>query len=255
MATPAGTPPLLDHPATGSILSSFHPFGVLHAGAVVVGALLVLAVVWAGRRAQRHGHEERVRAGWIGASLVVQAASIIYYALPANLDLSESLPLHVCDLAGPIAIAALWTRVRILRTLLYFWGIGLSSQAFFTPVLEAPYGLETLRFWLFFGTHLQIVGSAVYDLAVLRFRPAMPDFVRGSLVTMGYVGVMLPLNIATGWNYGYVGQTTPANPTPLDLLGTWPLRLLWLALICHGVFLLMTLVWRLAPRTPSPRDS
>ncbi|MDX2130491.1 MAG: TIGR02206 family membrane protein [Planctomycetota bacterium] len=247
--------------ATGSMLTEFHPFGALHALAAGVAAGVMVLLVVAGRWAQRRGREDRVRAGWIGASVVVQGASAVYYVVPPNLVPAESLPLHICDLAGWIAVAALATRWRIMRTLLYFWGIGLSTQAFFTPVLGDEFGVASLRFWLFFGTHLQIVGSAVYDIAVLGYRPRMKDFLAGSMVTMGYVAVLIPLNMATGWNYAYVGQSKPENPTPIDLLGPWPLRLVWMALIVHGLFGVMTLAWRvrrrrrvMSPAAPMPRS-
>jgi len=231
-----------------SVLDHFRPFGLLHAAAASVATLLTLCLCAAGRRATYRRDEPLVRAGWIGASVVIQAANIIYYVIPPNLDLSESLPLHVCDLAGPLAIAALWTQSRPWRALLYFWGIGLCTQAYFTPVLEEPWGLGTLRFWLFFGTHFQIIASALYDLIVLRFRPTWGDFVRGVCMSVAYVLAMVLLDAATGWNYGYVGPTRPNNPTIIDHLGPYPWRVVYLSIIVTFAFAALTLPWRLLAR-------
>src|SRR5690349_1772419 len=64
-------------------------------------------------------------------------ASIIvnwWWLRPTNFVIQRSLPLQLCDLAGIIAPFALLTHARWLRTLLHFWGLGLSSQWMFSTV-------------------------------------------------------------------------------------------------------------------------
>lgn len=40
------------------------------------------------------------------------------------------------------------------------------------------------------------------------------------------------------------GRSIPDNPTPLDLLGPWPLRILWMVLLVSALFAAMTLPGR-----------
>jgi hypothetical integral membrane protein (TIGR02206 family) len=175
-----------------------------------------------------------------------QAFAVVYWLLPANFRLDQGLPLHLCDLAAWVAPLALWTQRRWLRALLYFWGIGLSTQAFFTPVLEEGYG--DIRYWLFFVGHTQIVGSAIYDAAVLGFRPRLRDMLTASLVTLAWIAAITPLNVAFDLNYGYVGNQPTDKPTLIDALGAWPLRVLWLILLGQLAFLLIYIPWPLAQR-------
>jgi hypothetical protein len=58
--------------------------------------------------------------------------------MPGHLRWDKSLPLHICDLTRLLVPVALWTNHRAARAMLYFWGLGLSSQAFITWCRLAP---------------------------------------------------------------------------------------------------------------------
>src|SRR5882724_2688669 len=115
----------------------FRPFSLTHA--IVIVAFIVCCSIAIGY-ARGHRDTTDLRRGerrfaWInfGVWLLVQAWTM----LPRNFVFKTALPLHVCDLASPIAtIAMLRPDWRVARTMLYFWGIGLCTQAFFTPELE-----------------------------------------------------------------------------------------------------------------------
>lgn len=171
----------------------------------------------------------------LGVVVLTQATNLTYFALPAQRDLAQSLPLHLCDVAGLLAIATLLLpRVRVLPMLLFAWGIGLSTQAFVTPVV--PTGPTTFRFHLFFASHLSIVGPAIFVVASRLFRPRPSDVLGSFALTALYGGLMILLNTQTGWNYGYVGNTTPDKPTIIDALGPWPFRLLPLGAIILAIY-------------------
>jgi uncharacterized membrane protein YwaF len=46
------------------------------------------------------------------------------------------------------------------------------------------------------------------------------------------------------WNYGFVGPSTPEQPTPVDSLGPYPRRLVWMSLLGCVVFVVLWLPWR-----------
>ena len=163
---------------------------------------------------------------------------------PSVYQPSWSLPLHLCDvtiLAVPIALGTCW---RPARAVAYFWGIGLSSQGLFTPdLLDGP---ARLGFWLFWANHFAVVGGAIYDVAARGYRPAWKDF--GVAVGLGaaYVAVILPFDILTGLNYGYLGRTAPGQPTLVDVLGPWPGRVAVMAGLAIGVMVILVLPWEIA---------
>lgn len=221
----------------------FRPFTALHLVTAGVGLALMATSSWLGVRWRRTPRELRLRMAWVWAVFAVQVAALVYFMRPP-VDYTTSLPFHICDLAGWIAAFALLTQRRWLRVMLYYWGIGLSTQAFITPILRGEgSGYATLYFWAFWGQHLTIVGSAVYDVVVLGFRPTWRDFGTAVGLSSVWVGSMFVFNRIFGTNYAFVGPTRPENPTIIDRLGDYPLRVLWLALIVTAGFAVFTAVW------------
>lgn len=228
------------------MLTTFHPFTPLHyatAGALFV-AMAGAAVM--GRKWKNTLRERKFRRTWAWSIIGWQVMYVAYWARPSHFNIAESLPLQLCDVAAWIAPLALLTQKRWLRAVLYFWAIGLSTQAFFTPVLGEDHGISHPRFWFFWIGHTQIVGSAIYDVVVLDFRPRFKDFLLGVLANMALFAVVMPINLAFGVNYGFVGDVKPEQPTLIDRLGPWPLRIVWIVLLVHSIMLALWLVWPLS---------
>lgn len=225
---------------------AFHLLVLLAGVAAVVGAC-VLGRRWAGRRA-----EKTLRFTWVGFTIVWQTFAVAWF-LVWDYDLATSLPLQLCDIAAWIAPLALLTQLRVLRAILYFWGIGLSTQAFITPITTDGFG--HVGFWIFWLGHLQIVGSAIYDVAVLGYRPRFADLVSVVLISFGYLALVLVVNELTGGNYGYVGRATPRTLTIVDRLGPWPARVIWIGLIVQAVLFAAWAVWPAVDRLSRLRQA
>lgn len=217
-------------------MEGFQPFSVLHGVAFAGCALVVWTVSAVGRRLRSTAAERPFRRGLGWAAAVVWCASQAWWLAPANFDWARSLPLHLCDLTGLVAAIALLTDRRLFGTLLYFWGIVLSSQGLLTPTLTQ--GPDSPVFWLFWITHTVNVGLAVFEVAAGRFVPSRRDLIVAIGVTGAFTAAAVVLNLLTGWNYAYVGRETAPQPTALDLLGPWPWRLLSLSALgmCGFVF-------------------
>ena len=182
-----------------------------------------------------------------------------WWLYPAHIEPGNSLPIQLCDLAALSAALAFLTGKRIFRALLYFWGIGLSTQGFITPTTE--HGPEHGEFWMHWINHGAVVGAAVYDLIVRRYRPTWRDWRTAIIVSLVYLTLIFLLNMIQGWNYAFVGNHKPEQPTLIDHLGAWPLRVLWIALIAAGAMTLLMIPWEIArlrsartPRKEPPTD-
>lgn len=208
--------------------------------------LLMALLCVAGRRLKRRGGEPVLRAVVAGLTLLAWAVMQTVYFWPGHYDPAVSWPLHVCDIAAVLGPLAVLTRQRVLLAVLYFWGIGLTSQAFITPVLSTDHGPGSIWYWLFWSNHTIVVGLAVYALVVLGYRPRFGDL----LATLGFTGtwvaVVLPLNIAYGWNYGYLSPELPGATTLLNALGDWPGRLFKMYAIVGVGFVMLWLPWAIA---------
>jgi hypothetical integral membrane protein (TIGR02206 family) len=224
----------------------FRPFTLLHIVCVAVAVVIWIALVGGARRRRGRptGDSLRRATGW--TILISAAASTIYELAPHQWNVDASLPLHLCDLAWWVSGAALiWPR-RALQALLYYWGIGLSSEAFITPTLQ--YGPSTFEFWSFWVCHTQILAGSFLVIGAYGFRPSWRDCARTVIVTTLIFAAVTGVNLLVGSNYCFSAPATPGTPTVLDLLGPWPLRLLWTAVVVIALFVVMTVpfTWRRA---------
>lgn len=230
-------------------LEPFRPFTREHVIAVAWTFGLMTFVVAAGLRARGRGAEPRVALAWSIFGIAVNVWSLVYWFWPGIFNVQESLPLQLCDLAALLAPLALLRPKPWARALMYFWGIGLSTQAFLTPTLRIPYpDQEYFLFWLI---HTVIVGTAFYDIIVRGFRPKLRDYLIAVGVSVVLTFAMFGLNILIKSNYWYVGDTRPDNPTIIDKLGPWPQRVFTLSGIVIVLFSGLLGIGRLLPRASS----
>ncbi len=190
----------------------------------------------AAARGRSELHERRIRIGWIACVIIVQMLIQVWSLTGDRLDVTRSLPLHFCDVAPWIGIAALLTRNRTMCAITYYWSFGLSIWAYIMPVLTA--GPETLAFWAHWVGHTQTIATGAYIVVVDRYRPSVRSMLIAAAVTVVYSLAMVPVNLALDADYTYVGRDSPASP-----LGPWPWRIAVL-LICEvAMFALLTLPW------------
>jgi len=220
--------------------TEFINHSALHYLTVAVCFAFMLFFCWGAVRLRRRSipAERRLRVTWAIIVAISQFSFTIFWATGDRYDIRLSLPLHLCDIAGFIAPFALVFSARLPRALLYFWGLGLSVCAYIAPVLTK--GPSEPEFWVFWISHTQIVGSALYILWVTRYRPDWPDTVRVIGILVVYGAAMALINNAIGANYAFVGPTHAEYPAPFDDVGPWPGRVV---LILAVEALLMMLLW------------
>lgn len=227
-------------------MSRFESFGVLHllsiSGLVLaIGALCMAGWRLGGTRAGRRF--ELAVAACIGALWLAYAGHDVY---TGQFDLRYSLPLQFCDLSAAVAALSFATPSRALHSLAWFWGIGLGTQAVFTPDLSG--GPGTLEFWAFWAYHVAVVGAGVYAVTVRRFRPRWPDLRFAAGLGVAWAILMFLIDAAFGLNYGYFGRSDPGQPTLLDFLGPWPLRCLFMVMLGVTAMTLLWLPWWIVSR-------
>lgn len=229
-----------------AIMETFKPFSLTHA-AVLVGFVTLTTFTVMLRRRWR----DTPRAGLLDRSLAA-LAFVAYLVvntwplLPRHFDWSWSLPLHMCDLVTLCVPFALATRYPPARALLYFWGLGLSTQGLITPDLQD--GPARVGFWMFWLAHYSVIGGAVYDVAARGYRPTWKDYRTSLLAGLAYIAVVLPLDVHLGVNYGYVGPAKPGQPTIVDALGPWPWRVGVMIVLGAAATALLMLPWEIARR-------
>jgi hypothetical integral membrane protein (TIGR02206 family) len=212
------------------------PFHLLMIGAVAVLSILVVQI---GRRS--HASERIARI--IGfALLATWVVYNVYYFQPAVFAWERSLPLHVCDILALLTAVILLKPIPIGRGVVCLSAIPLASQAILTPT--GDHNPAAWRFWLYWVLHTGIIAGALFDVIVRRYTPTLRDYVTVVVVDIAYVAVLLPIDIAYRWNYGYIGDAVADGRTVVDVLGPWPLRVFIMTAIVMSVQLLMLIAVR-----------
>ena len=221
----------------------FRPFTLTHALALATIAALIWLLVATAQRVDT-GRRMRLERTLASANILFWIAAHGWWMLPPRFDPATSLPLHMCHVAQLLASVMLLAPRPWLRAIVYFWGIGLCTQALLTPSLrEAP---TSLWFWAFWLEHGMLQAIAVYDLVVRRYRPTWRDYASACAAAVVYLAVVLPIDIALQTDYGFVGEPKPENPSILDLLGPWPQRLIAIVALVAAAMAVLMVPWEIA---------
>ncbi len=225
----------------------FHPFSREHFVTVAIGALVVAALLVAGKRGGRARTLSTVLLAFANlASYPLSQAAWLSLGKPMELD--NILPLHLCDIAAITAGFALLTKRPLLCSLTYFWGLAATFQALLTPAITM--GFPEWPFIMFFVQHFAIVATALYLPIVEGWRPQQP-FWKSPLEVYGwsviYLIFALGVNSLLKTNFGFASRP-PDNPSLIDHLGPWPWYLFAMQAIAVTLFLLLALPFARKPR-------
>src|SRR3954463_15878433 len=171
----------------------------MHAWVVVAFVVVTIAAGLLGRFrfSPRRLLVERI-VGWSSLLLFVAINHELWLDTQRFLA-KRSLPLHLCDLTLLLMPLVLALNCRPARVILYYFGLGLSTQGFITPDLHE--GPAHWPFWSFWFLHFLVVGTSIYDVAARGFRPTWRDLRFAIMVSLGYVAILMPIDAIFGWNY------------------------------------------------------
>jgi hypothetical integral membrane protein (TIGR02206 family) len=203
----------------------------LVATATAAIALTVLVRRWSAARDPVRAALAAVLLGGVTAYLVAESQA-------GRLSAWDFLPFHLCDFAIFVAAFALVSKSRAASEVLWFWSLSGTVLAMVTPDVSGAF--PEWRWLVYFAMHGAVVVSAVVLVVGLglRPRPGAPWRVFGW--TLLYAAVVAAFDWVSGANFLYL-RAKPAEPTPLDWFGPWPLYLVVAALIGLALFhLLMT---------------
>ena len=206
----------------------------------------IVAMCWIGRTLHGTPGGRRYETGLSVGVWVLWFAYQAYDFSRHGWDPRHTLPLQMCDFAAIVAALVFARPTRGLQSVAYFWGLALSSQAIITPDLVG--GPSSLSFWAFWLYHLFVVGAGIYVVAVQRFRPVWKDLRFALLMGVLYTAATFIVDAMFDLNYGYLGRGAPSRPTLLDVLGPWPLRVMFMVLLGAAAMTLLWLPWLLLSR-------
>lgn len=224
-------------------LEGFEMFTVSH----VIVLFIIFSISWGlyffRRPIQESSYRNKIRIIMAILLILSEVFLQIWYITNGVWSLQRSLPLHLCSMAIILGPVMLITRKYRLYEILYFWGIGGTTQAILTPDLW--YGFPHFIFFQYFIAHSLIVFSCLWMTFIEGFRPTLTSVARAFLYTNLYAAFVLIVNILIGSNYLYILHK-PDKPTILDFLQPWPWYLVQLEIIALMVCFLCYLPFMIA---------
>jgi len=203
------------------------------------------------------GHRLRGRPGqvWISRALaltilVCLGGMQVVMLLPAHFEVGRSLPLQICDIAGMIAIYALWTERRWAFGLVYYWGLSATLLAMVTPDLN--HGFPHFAFLLFYFGHGAVVVAAIYLCWGIGLRPDWRLYRLAVVVTIAYAIGIFVVNAILDTNFFCINRKPPPG-TMLDYFGPYPMHILVSASIALSAWAALTWPWQLLATRRQPR--
>lgn len=222
-------------------IGRMQPYGFAHIAALVFTVAAAVLLVVAARRVRGTPLEHRALAvaGWF--MLVTSVAWIGWEMLPDNWDVERSLPFHLSDALRIITSLALITRSGWAIVVSYYWGLTLNIQSVLTPDLSYAHlvPLEYAEYWF---VHIVALLTPIVFVWGLGYRPTWRGYGFSFLATLVWAGVAGTVNALSGTNYMYLAHA-PQGPSALDLLGPWPLYILWEIALVASVWALITWPW------------
>jgi hypothetical integral membrane protein (TIGR02206 family) len=146
------------------------------------------------------------------------------------------LPLHLCSLSAYLTAWMLITRAQRVYEVVYFWGLGGTTQALLTPDLVQ--GFPSAAYLLFFLGHGLVIVGVLYATIVFGLRPYAASILRVAALTLALASGVFFVNLWLGTNFLYL-MDKPERPSLLDWFGPWPWY--WLGLIGVGLLSLLAL--------------
>ena len=177
-----------------------------------------------------------------------EAAWWVWLGTHGTWSTSYALPFQLCDVAGIVSAAALWTRLPLLVELTYFWGLAGTANGLITPDVSDPF--PTFGFIQYFIAHGTIVAAALLLVVGLRLAPRRGAVMRVFGLTVGLLVLDAGVNLVSGGNYMYL-RHAPGAHSLLDVLGPWPWYIVAAAGLALAIFGVLDLPFMAARRNPA----
>ena len=233
------------HPESFAMQDIFSPFSWVHLLVIVLSLLSWGGLLWWARRSGSRDAAYVLRLGLAAFILATNLFWTYYKFRPERWNPDSSWPLHLCDfawMAGVISLLTAKGEGALIHELTFFWGIGLSTQAYFTPTLRD--GPALIDFWMFWLAHWQIVALPLLNVLAFGMRPSLAGARRSIVVTILLAAPITVVNLLADTPYFFTGKGSPDNPTMIDHLGPWPWRLITLTAIVSMWFLILAFIFR-----------
>ena len=214
----------------------FQLFGASHVIALLVIVVFNLWIVYLSKR----GNTRVLTVIRYSLAAVLIIDEILWHIWNYSIGqwtIQTMLPLHLCSVFVFLSAIMLVTRNYQIYEFAYFLGIAGATQALLTPD-AGIYGFPHFRFFQVMISHGSIVTAAIFMTFVDGYRPYRKSITRVLIGTNIYMLIVAIINTFIGSNYLYIAHK-PETASLMDVLGPWPIYIIFIELI--GVIFVLLL--------------
>lgn len=216
----------------------FVKFGASHLLTIFIFIVLGISLVFLGQKLKTRDSKRRLLIYFTAFLFISQILKVFIRLALGNFDITEDLPLHLCNVLPLLLIFPYFFDNRQLWAILFFWVMAGTFQAVFTPTLIEEYPhYEFFRYWI---VHCGLVIAALYPIFVLGYRLVFKDIFWSWLCLNIMALLITPFNLFFNANYLYL-RAKPIGTTIYDLLGPWPWYILSIEFLIWPLFGLLYL--------------
>jgi hypothetical integral membrane protein (TIGR02206 family) len=199
---------------------AFQHFDLAHWA--VLAAIPALALLLAGISRKKPTLLLPLARGFAVTLLALEIAWFVRIQL-YDFKLTHFLPLQLSDASILLTVFTAWTMKPWAFDVLYYWGLTAVPLAMITPDVREPFpAAYTVLFFLLHGLVVVIV---LYLLWSGTLRPRPGSLWRSFAVLNLFFVFVVAANWLLGTNFMYLMEK-PAQPSPLDYMGPWPVYIL-----------------------------
>lgn len=158
----------------------------------------------------------------------------------------NALPFYLCDIVSILLAIALFKKNQRLAEIGYLWGLAGTTQGLIMPTLWFDW--REMEFYAFFMEHGGAPIAAVFLVWGLGILPEKGAFRRAIYWNLGYLGIVMTINVIIGENYGFLNWK-PHAKTFFDYMGPWPYYLISLQVIACILYALLLAI------APKPKNA
>ena len=202
---------------------SLSNFDTLHLTALTICLLAIIVIPIIGYYVSA-ANRKRMVWGLLAFAIIQEMVDYSNRANIHGLNVTEDLPLHLCNYSLIIAAIGLAKRKQFYFEFAYLIGTTAALQAMVTP---SPTGIDNMTYYItFFIQHALIILFPIWNIVVDQMVTTRGAILRTMLIVNFMILPVSIVNWLTGANYMYL-CTKPNTESPF-LIGEWPWYLIGL---------------------------
>ena len=216
---------------------TFFPYTGEHFWTVLWSVLIGISIILYARRL----NEDKQRRFALIFGMLILFSQLVKIPIRIYLgvfDITEDLPLQLCNMLPFVLPFAVYFKKRLLWAILFMWVMAGTFQSLITPTLVESFPhYEYFRYWI---VHCGLVALALYPIFVYGFKLKLSDVWKSLLALNILAFIMYLINLGLDSNYMYL-MAKPPGRTLYDILGPWPWYILSLEFVALLLFSLLYL--------------